>query len=1161
MYLYHTHTAPSFDAAGVPSQQSRNVSISAPHTSSPSPIADALCRNRRPWSRVAIFDHALTCVPVSEHTIWVEQRYESPPHSADSGSREIPAFRLASAVSTLTPSSSIAGDSDAAVRSLLPLSNTTSTDNIMLNHSLAVAWLLSSDAPSVAASLPRQIAAITPSSPGAIALLTVPVIPEPTLKSAVAATAASSIQDTGIDATHRDPVVDQVLLPQDAPRDDDDKCEVVLVPAQAHDHVSPRQVEMETFSTPTRYTLLALPPAASHNHHCVVPSSLAHSAPPTDSLMGLPAANVGATTSKAQRESLSTLLMLVAHWRSGSLLTSADTWFSRQQHCAGIGNHSTSFDVEGVREALTQLRRPPPPSLQVLHSYLTPLPAPDNVPVVLSKYEVRQCLWFALAHLHSVIAPASLPNPPRLDFSSPAALEPEFEEPFAVVALPQPDLILLTTPCANIPNVIEVKCDEVVSVTSATTSDAATARNSVDQLESSVETVNQHTMSINPSQEYSSYRFSSEMLDGSVAAALPDTPLAAFTLSAPTCTSPLNCDIDQVAPSTVHPGEDDWVQIAPIVPESNSNSVDSVVISTHDDPSTLALATNSHSESDSDSASLGASSARLQDSLSVSSIFVQIPSAPEHQLSMSSISLDAPVALEDIQASVQNLDDPHASKIANDTALPASLVTESTFCEPSSVIVPASIAPESFLLTPATISIASPAALVIPPTEWSTRNSPPTSAIVEAHTCCTCIDLFSCLWLSRSAIPSMPEKDDAVVSSSSMGSSTAVTMEMSSATSEASTANPILTVSTDFLNTPNILLSGQATVSLAQLSAMLQCELWLQGTHLSDLDMKAPELRSRDNVDGTPELRLRKFPFVHLIFMVHGYAGNSWDMRLTKNIMAVLVPDATIVCSVCNESNTDDDIATLGRRLADEVARYADSDQSHSGWSVLCANVLSMQVCMFVNHECHPHLCMCMDVPRVDYLCVFLSSIRDIGGERRLSRLSFIGHSLGGVIIRAALTSPSLKPHLSKLYTLITFGYTSDMFCSHPPIIFVGWPLLNCKRMYICMHLCLYVCMSVCMYVCMYVCMCVCVCVCLCVCMSCKILFVHLSCRSPHCGFLSNDSVLLSSGMYVIQKWSKSISLQQLALEDHADPQQAYLFHLSQQRGTCPNLVSTGVNQ
>jgi hypothetical protein len=73
---------------------------------------------------------------------------------------------------------------------------------------------------------------------------------------------------------------------------------------------------------------------------------------------------------------------------------------------------------------------------------------------------------------------------------------------------------------------------------------------------------------------------------------------------------------------------------------------------------------------------------------------------------------------------------------------------------------------------------------------------------------------------------------------------------------------------------------------------MLHCQLWLQGTQLSDL-------------------------------------------RLTRNIMTVLIPDAMIVCSISNESNTDDDIATLGQRLADEVARYVDS--IHCGSAAVCA--------------------------------------------------------------------------------------------------------------------------------------------------------------------------------------------------------------------------------
>ena len=39
-----------------------------------------------------------------------------------------------------------------------------------------------------------------------------------------------------------------------------------------------------------------------------------------------------------------------------------------------------------------------------------------------------------------------------------------------------------------------------------------------------------------------------------------------------------------------------------------------------------------------------------------------------------------------------------------------------------------------------------------------------------------------------------------------------------------------------------------------------------------------------------------------------------------------------------------------------------------------------------------------------------------------VARLSFIGHSLGGIIVRAALTHPLLRQHRAKFHTFCSLG-------------------------------------------------------------------------------------------------------------------------------------------
>ncbi len=105
-----------------------------------------------------------------------------------------------------------------------------------------------------------------------------------------------------------------------------------------------------------------------------------------------------------------------------------------------------------------------------------------------------------------------------------------------------------------------------------------------------------------------------------------------------------------------------------------------------------------------------------------------------------------------------------------------------------------------------------------------------------------------------------------------------------------------------------------------------------------------------------------------MIVLCHGFQGNSWDMKLFKNNLAYLYPDTLFLCSSANEDNTDDDISELGLRLAGEVINYINE------W-----------------------------VP-----------------GKSLTRLSFIGHSLGGIIIRAAL--PYLDEYSSKMHLYMTLA-------------------------------------------------------------------------------------------------------------------------------------------
>jgi hypothetical protein len=106
----------------------------------------------------------------------------------------------------------------------------------------------------------------------------------------------------------------------------------------------------------------------------------------------------------------------------------------------------------------------------------------------------------------------------------------------------------------------------------------------------------------------------------------------------------------------------------------------------------------------------------------------------------------------------------------------------------------------------------------------------------------------------------------------------------------------------------------------------------------------------------------------HLIVFVHGFQANSLDLRCISNQVSLIKSNTMLLCSTRNELKTDGDIEKMGKRLAREVFEYLDDWEN----SV---------------------------VP---------------------SKISFIGHSLGGLIIRAAL--PLLERISDKLNFYMTFS-------------------------------------------------------------------------------------------------------------------------------------------
>ncbi|KAJ8267549.1 hypothetical protein COCON_G00127210 [Conger conger] len=181
----------------------------------------------------------------------------------------------------------------------------------------------------------------------------------------------------------------------------------------------------------------------------------------------------------------------------------------------------------------------------------------------------------------------------------------------------------------------------------------------------------------------------------------------------------------------------------------------------------------------------------------------------------------------------------------------------------------------------------------------------------------------------------------------------------------------------------------------------------------SDLPYFLPEEDEEEFDDG-----------IHLVVCVHGLDGNSADLRLVKTFIELGLPGSRLdfLMSERNQTDTFTDFDTMTDRLLDEIIQH-----------------------------------------------IQLYNLT-------IGRISFIGHSLGNVIIRSVLTRPRFRCYLCKLHTF-------------------------------------------------------------------------LSLSGPHLGTLYNNSTLVSTGLWLMQKLKKSGSLLQLTFRDHPDPRKTFLYLLSQKPG------------
>ncbi|KAM8966780.1 protein FAM135B [Pelodytes ibericus] len=157
---------------------------------------------------------------------------------------------------------------------------------------------------------------------------------------------------------------------------------------------------------------------------------------------------------------------------------------------------------------------------------------------------------------------------------------------------------------------------------------------------------------------------------------------------------------------------------------------------------------------------------------------------------------------------------------------------------------------------------------------------------------------------------------------------------------------------------------NERMLSFHQSKEKFRKQLTFEGFLYSDLPMLASDMpyfppEEENTEDG-----------IHLVVCVHGLDGNSADLRLVKTFLELGLPGANLdfLMSEKNQTDTFADFDAMTDRLMDEI---------------------------------------------IQHIQLYNLSI---------SRISFIGHSLGNIIIRSVLTRPRFRYYLNKLHTFLSLS-------------------------------------------------------------------------------------------------------------------------------------------
>ncbi|XP_061597664.1 protein FAM135B [Cololabis saira] len=160
--------------------------------------------------------------------------------------------------------------------------------------------------------------------------------------------------------------------------------------------------------------------------------------------------------------------------------------------------------------------------------------------------------------------------------------------------------------------------------------------------------------------------------------------------------------------------------------------------------------------------------------------------------------------------------------------------------------------------------------------------------------------------------------------------------------------------------------TNQRMLNFYQAKADLLTELSFQASWYSDLPLLASDLPYFPPEEDDEEFD----DGIHLVVCVHGLDGNSADLRLVKTFIELGLPQSRLdfLMSERNQADTFADFDSMTDRLLDEIIQHIQLYNLTVG------------------------------------------------------RISFIGHSLGNIIIRSVLTRPRFRCYLSRLHTFLSLS-------------------------------------------------------------------------------------------------------------------------------------------